>query len=181
MNLLLKMDFAVLDFIQKYLRCGFLDAVLPIITTLGNKGIIWIVLGVVLLLRKRTRRLGIMVLLALAMCLIIGNITLKPLIGRIRPFDINTVMEILISKPKDFSFPSGHTMSSFAAATVIFLKNRKAGIGALILASVIGFSRLYLYVHYPSDVLGGLLIGVMIANITVRLFEKTDKKNKSTE
>lgn len=106
---------------------------------------------------------------ALILCLLIGNLFLKPVVARVRPFDINTAIDILIKKPLDFSFPSGHTMSSFAAATVLIYMDKKIGAISLILATIIGFSRLYLYVHYPSDVVIGLLIGVLLGIISIKL------------
>ena len=95
--------------------------------------------------------------------LLTGNMILKPLVARMRPFTVNTAIELLIPPPTDFSFPSGHTYASFASATAICRNNRKIGVPALILASLIAFSRLYLYVHYPSDVLGGAVVGLAAA------------------
>lgn len=168
MDMIVSFDNAILDFIQTYMRNGFLDFILPIITKLGNEGIIWIFIAIAFLISKKYRTNGIKLAIALLLCLIIGNITLKPLFARTRPFDINTEIELLITKPTDFSFPSGHTMSSFAAAIVIFDANKRMGIIALILAALIAFSRLYLYVHFPSDILGGLIIGVINAFIAIK-------------
>ena len=98
-------------------------------------------------------------LLALGVATLIGSAVLKPLIGRIRPFEANGFKNLLISAPKDYSFPSGHTAASFAAALVLFHRSRKLGAAAWITALLIAFSRLYLYVHYPTDVLAGCLSG----------------------
>ena len=150
----------VLDFIQNNIRNEFLDAVMPAITSLGNGGIIWIAIALIFVAIKKYRPAGFAILAALLMHLLICNIMLKPLIARIRPCDINTAVELLIPRPKDYSFPSGHTSASFAASTVILYADRRMGIAAVILAAAIAFSRLYLYVHYPSDILGGAVIGI---------------------
>ena len=178
MEMILNFDNAILDFIQTYMRNGFLDFILPIITKLGNDGILWILIAIAFLISKKYRASGVKLAIALLLCLIIGNITLKPLIARIRPFDINTEIELLITKPTDFSFPSGHTMSSFAAAIVIYNANKRMGIIALILASLIAFSRLYLYVHFPSDVLAGLVIGVINSIIAIKCVDYFIKNNR---
>lgn len=178
MELIFSFDNAILDFIQTYMRNGFLDFILPIITKLGNEGILWIFIAIAFLISKKYRTSGIKLAIALLLCLIIGNLTLKPLFARTRPFDINTEIELLITKPTDFSFPSGHTMSSFAAAIVIFDANKRMGIIAMILAVLIAFSRLYLYVHFPSDILAGLIIGVINAIIAIKCVDYY-KKAKS--
>jgi undecaprenyl-diphosphatase len=91
--------------------------------------------------------------------------------ARIRPCDINTAISLLISRPLDYSFPSGHTMSSFAAAMVLFLTNKKIGIPALILAAFISLSRLYLYVHFPTDVLAGAVLGILFAHLSIKIID----------
>ena len=91
---------------------------------------------------------------------------------RIRPYECYSCIDILINAPKDYSFPSGHTTISFAAAVPVFLRNKKWGIATLVMASLIAFSRLYLYVHYPSDILGGMVLGIIVGVITYRLAYK---------
>lgn len=157
-------EFPFLDALQK-IHNPILDRLMVAVTSLGNIGIFWILTGLLMLFFKRTRRCGFTVLLALLFSLLAGNLILKNLVARSRPCWINPDVALLIPNPGDFSFPSGHTQASFAAALSIFLCHRKAGIGALLLAAVIGFSRLYLYVHFPTDVLGGLLIGCVLALI----------------
>lgn len=171
-----KFDFAILDWIQQNLRCTFLDWVLPLITTLGNGGAIWIILALILLFTKKYRRVGAMVGLALIFGLIVGNLTLKPLIARTRPFDIREFADLLISKPTDFSFPSGHTLASFEAATVLMINDKKLGIPALTLAVLIAFSRLYLYVHYPSDIFAGVLLGVFFGVLATAIINRVWKQ-----
>lgn len=172
------MELRFLDFLQT-IHTPLLDKILAFITSLGNAGIIWIVLAVVLLILPKTRKMGIIVAAALLMDLILCNLILKNLVARVRPYDVNTAIAILIKKPLDFSFPSGHTAASFAAMTALFLaKMKKAWIAALVLAVLIAFSRLYFYVHYPTDVLGGAVVGILSGIIGYTIVEKIDKRRK---
>lgn len=115
-----KIDFAVLDWIQQHIKGDFLDFLMPLITALGNGGIFFGLLAVFLLCRKKYRRAGIALLGGLTFCLIFGNLLLKPLVARIRPYDLMEGIELLIKPLKDYSFPSGHTMASFACASVFW-------------------------------------------------------------
>lgn len=140
---------------------------MPFITHLGDGGILWIVLTLLFLCLPKYRRTGIAMGCALLMGLILCNLALKPLVGRMRPFDYQLLhygryIELLIAAPSDFSFPSGHTIASFEAATVLLRRHRRLGLFALALAGLIAFSRLYLYVHYPTDVLTSIVLGVGI-------------------
>ena len=173
------MELRFLDFLQT-IHTPLLDKILAFITSLGNAGIIWIVLAVVLLILPKTRKAGIIVAAALLMDLILCNLILKNLVARVRPYDVNTAIAILIKKPLDFSFPSGHTAASFAAMTALFLaRMKKAWIAALILAVLIALSRLYFYVHYPTDVLGGAVVGILSGIIGYAIVEKIDKRRKT--
>ena len=175
------MELRFLDFLQT-IHTPRLDKTLAFITSLGNAGIIWIVLAVVLLILPKTRKTGIIVAAALLMDLILCNLILKNLVARVRPYDVNTAIAILIKKPLDFSFPSGHTAASFAAMTALFLaKMKKAWIAALILAVLIAFSRLYFYVHYPTDVLGGAVVGILSGIIGYAIVEKIDKRRRTAK
>lgn len=158
-----QIDFWILDWIQETLRCGFLDSFFRAVTMLGEVGIVWIIAGVVLLFFKKYRRAGVTVLLGLLAGLLIGNLFLKNVIARERPCWINEAVELLIKIPTDYSFPSGHTLSSVIAATCMLLRDKRIGIPACVLAGLIAFSRLYLYVHFPTDILGGVLLGIGIA------------------
>lgn len=154
----------ILLWIQSNLRSDIITPFMIFITNLGNSGAIWIVLSIGLLIPKKTRKIGVMSLCALFLSVIIDNVILKNLIARTRPCDVIEGLTCLIQRPTDFSFPSGHTGSSFAAAVILFLGlPKKYSFTAIILAALIGFSRLYVGVHYLSDVIGGAVIGTMIA------------------
>ena len=160
-----QIDHEILIFIQENLRFDWLTEPTIFVSHLGDHGKIWIILCLILLLFKRTRKAGMCGLIALLINLLITNVTLKPLVARIRPYEQFNDLMLLLEKQKDFSFPSGHTSSSFAAAWVIFQMHRKntLGIAAMFLAIWIGWSRLYVAVHFPTDVIVGALIGMFSA------------------
>ncbi len=164
-------DQSILFWIQNNLVNPVLNPYMIILSTLGNVGAVWIFSGIVLLSVKRYRRAGVAVILALFMSLIFGNVILKPLIARIRPCIIYPWIPLYISMPlpTDYSFPSGHTFGSFAAATAIFCRSKRVGTLALLLAAGIGFSRMYLFVHYPSDILAGVLLGTLSGIIAYKI------------
>jgi undecaprenyl-diphosphatase len=137
-----------------------LDRVVPLVTYLGEGGAIWILLALVLLLRKDTRRYGLGVAVALVLDLVLCNLLLKPLVARPRPFTLREVT-LLVKAPGDWSFPSGHTAASFAAAGALCFGKSKLGAPAVVLATLISLTRLYLYVHYPSDVVAGVAVGLL--------------------
>ena len=174
-------DFSILYWIQDHIVCEWLTPIMKAITTAGNGGIVWIILCVILICFKKTRRIGIAAAISLALVGLLNNEIIKPIVERPRPF-LQQEIELLLAAPGGFSFPSGHTSSSFAVATAIFLKNKKIGIPALILAALIGFSRLYFFVHFPSDVFVGMLEGIFVAIIVTYIIDKlckryADKKN----
>ena len=144
------LEFGILNGIQESCRCAFLDAVLPFLSSLSDHGEIWIALA-----------LG----LEFAVC----NGILKPLIARPRPCDLNDAIQLLIPRPGDDSFPSGHTGISFAAVGALFAAKSRLWVPAFVLALIIAFSRLYLYVHWPSDVLAGALLGILMGFLAERL------------
>ena len=150
-----------LNLIQE-IRTTFLDVFMSNVTKLGNVGFIWILLTIILLVIPKTRKSGVILAAALIVDLILCNVILKPLVARIRPFDVNTAIQLIIAKPQDYSFPSGHTDASVASVVALYLAGEKRLWKiALILACFIAFSRMYLYVHYPTDVLGGAVVGVI--------------------
>ena len=160
-------DLPILDWIQANMTNPVLDFLMPIITLLGDAGIFWIACAVVLLFTKKYRKIGLGMGFALIMGLVVCNMILKPAVGRPRPYDLQAemgvIINLIIEKQHDFSFPSGHTIASFEACTVLLLGNKKMGIPATILAILIVFSRMYLYVHYPTDVLLSVLLGTLFA------------------
>ena len=162
----------ILDFIREKLSCRFLDFIMPIITRLGDGGIFWICVAIVLICIPKTRKIGFSCALALLIGFLLGNLLLKNIVSRIRPYDLKQDIELLIKRLSDYSFPSGHTLASFEAATVLMIKDKRLGIPALILAILIAFSRIYLYVHYPSDVLAGILFGIAFAFLAVFIVDK---------
>lgn len=163
-------DLPILRWIAANIANPVLDMIMPIITVFGDAGIFWIAVAVLLLCIPKYRRIGLGMGIALILGLVVCNMTLKPIIGRIRPYDyelqqFGNQIHLLIAPLHDGSFPSGHTLASFEAATVLLMNNKKMGIPAMILAVLIAFSRLYLYVHYPSDVLVSVALGIGFAFI----------------
>ncbi|MBR5767189.1 MAG: phosphatase PAP2 family protein [Clostridia bacterium] len=169
-------DFSILYFIQDHLRCAFLDAVMPYITYLGEAGTIWFVAAIILLITKKYRKYGVMIVCAMALGYLTGEIILKGVVARPRPFSLDDTVALLIHAPSGFSFPSGHSVSSFAASAVICRADRRIGIPAIVLAALIAFSRLYLFVHFPTDVLAGILIGVFFGALTIIVGEAISRR-----
>lgn len=165
-------DVTVLDFILKYGHNAWLDRIMPAITWLGNMGLIWIAVSVMLLINKRHRKTGILVLASLIIATTLGEGIIKSWVQRPRPFADIPVYKLLISKPLTYSFPSGHTASSFAATGILWRDFRKYRGYILVGASLIAFSRLYLYVHYPSDIIGGIALGLFCSWIVRMLGKK---------
>lgn len=157
-----------------------LDTIMVCITHLGDAGILWIILGLVLTIVKKTRKIGITMLGALVLSLIFTNGIIKVIVDRPRPFTYVDGINLLIAKPIDASFPSGHSSASMAAAISLFIYNKKWGTVAVVVALLIAFSRLYLFVHFPTDVLCGLILGIIYAIgsyfIVKKVFEKIEKK-----
>lgn len=167
MEHILNFDLAVFRFVEAHIWCPFLDSVMTFITRLGDGGFIWILITLALLFFPKTRRSGIAVGTALLLSVVIGDGILKNLVCRDRPFDLAAWQGVfqypeLVARPQDFSFPSGHTGSSIGAAMALLITRRDIpSIAALVLALLIAFSRIYLHVHYPTDVLAGICMGVL--------------------
>lgn len=168
-------EFDVLYALQE-IHNPILDQIMIVITTLGDSGILWIVLGLLFLIPKKFRKMGLQVLLSMLITYIIGNLILKNVIARPRPYTVEgheyMLGNLLISQPSEYSFPSGHTMNGFAAAMAMFFNNKKIGFCALVLATLIAFSRMYHFVHYPTDILGGIAVGMMMAFLVNFMFKK---------
>lgn len=162
-------EIGILDWIQEVFRCAFLDWFFPLVTRLGDHGLFWILIAVVLLCFRKTRPTGCMMGVALLCGLLFGNTIMKPLFGRIRPYDANVSgsVNLLVERLSDFSFPSGHTLASFEGAVVLMIRDKRMGIPALVIAVLVALSRLYLYVHYPTDVLAGAILGTLFASFSV--------------
>ncbi len=164
------MDHAVLLWIQECVRTPVLTAAFRVYTHMGDKGLLWICLTIGLLFMRKTRKTGFLCAGGLIGSLLINNEILKRIVDRPRPFDAFSDIEALVSRPGGDSFPSGHTGAAFAFCWIAFrCLPKRYGIPALILAALMGFSRLYVGVHYPTDVLGGMITGIIIGEIMVRL------------
>ena len=158
------MDAAVLLFIQNTLRNPVFTAFFKFITGLGDHGMIWILITLILLCFGKTRKIGLICAAALLTEYVLGDLLIKRMVARTRPYEVVEGLTRLIKAQRDYSFPSGHTGSSFACACILYrMTPRKYGIAALVLAALIGFSRLYLGVHYPSDVIAGMLFGTGVS------------------
>lgn len=174
---LLNLDGNILLFIQEFIRNPVMTPFVKFITTLGNGGGIWIFLTLVMLIIPKTRKVGWMMTAALIGTLLVNNIFLKNIVARTRPYEVIPDLTYLVPKPGEYSFPSGHAGSSFAVACVMFRKfPKKCGIPALVLAILIALSRLYVGVHYPSDVLFGVISGIAISYAAVAVVEWIEKR-----
>ncbi|WP_300350447.1 phosphatase PAP2 family protein [Clostridium sp.] len=173
-------DINILYFFQNHIENSFLNPIMIFFTSLGNLGFIWIVISLGLLISKKYRKIGILTLAVLIVNTILGEGILKHLIERPRPFVTYKDLNIIISKPNSFSMPSGHTSASFAAAFMLSYCIKKYKVYFYTLASLIAFSRIYLLVHYPSDVLSGILLGFISFLIVIKIYN-IKFKNKLSE
>ena len=187
-------DLPILNWIQQNMQSTFLDFIMPFITILGDAGIFWIACAVILMFIPKYRKAGFSMGLALIFGVVVCNMILKPLVGRIRPYNYNLDVlklqwqdflvhgKLLVETPHDFSFPSGHTIASFEASVALYKNDKRLGIPALILAVLITFSRMYLYVHYPTDVIASVILGTifaLIANLIVHsIFAKLSRPQR---
>lgn len=160
-----KFDMYILFILKKYIQNKYLDILMPIVTSLGNLGVIWIVMAIVLLLDKPYRMIGNMVLITLIISTVIGEGIIKHLVRRFRPCSKVNDVKLLIKKPLSYSFPSGHTLSSFAAASVLSAFFTEYGLVFIGIAFLIALSRIYLYVHYPTDVIAGVIFGLLCSKL----------------
>jgi undecaprenyl-diphosphatase len=163
------MDVAIIKYVQDHFHNRFTDFLFPFLSRIGNAGAIWLAIAFCLGYRRQTRGFAFMLFFALALAHIISQI-LKPIIGRPRPFVTHPVAALLIHTPGGYSCPSGHSASSFAAATILFTFDKRIGLAALALAFLIAFSRIFLFVHYPSDTLAGCILGVLCAAAIIYLY-----------
>ena len=180
MEWLLEKDGLLLRWLMETFSHPVLDKIMIFVSSLGNKGMIWIAIGILFLLlgvkNKKWRTRGLLVLFSLAANFLACNVILKPLVDRTRAYYVLAYTP-LIPPVGDPSFPSGHTAASFAAATAIYAINKKWGIAAYLFAAVMGFSRLYLGVHFPTDVLAGALVGTAAAMGIIRIFDAKHRES----
>ena len=162
-------DFRILGFIQEKMRCKALDCIMPKISMLGNFGIIWIICVIMLISSNKYEDTGEQITIGLIVGILLGNVLLKHIFARPRPCWVDRDKQLLIKEPKDYSFPSGHTLSSVISASVLIHTNLLLGMIALAICLLILFSRMYLFVHYPSDIFGGALLGIIIAEVVLKL------------
>ena len=177
-NIIQNLDERVLFFINKNIyNFPLVNKIFILITKLGNAGLIWIIIALILIIKPKTRLFSVTLLIALLMGSIIGNGILKNLLQRPRPFITYEFVKLSILAPKGYSLPSGHSMSSFISATLIYTYNKKYGIYATILACLIAISRVILMVHYLSDVLAGAILGLVLGIIFSNFYKKLYKNN----
>ena len=178
LTLVQKFDNSILFFIKANMHGHNMDKIMVVSTCLGDGGIIWIIISLILIINKKYRKIGFMALAALLLSTILGEGILKHVFQRIRPSDIPAA-NLLITKPLSYSFPSGHTTTSFAVAGVLAKYLKNYALEFFTLASLIAFSRLYLYLHYPTDVLAGVVIGLICSRVIIYLSNKFNYYPKS--
>lgn len=173
-----KIDFSILYWIQDNLRNSFMDFVMPLFSNLQDGGLIWISIAVVMLFFKRTRYCGIAVLFAMGIDTLITEYGIKNIVCRVRPCNLVDDVNMLVKKPTSYSFPSNHSASAFAGAVAVMLTIKKKAwtIPAFVFSGIIAFSRMYVFVHFPSDVFAGILLGSTIAVLVCYLMKKTGFK-----
>lgn len=165
-DIIQQIDQHLLYFIHDITQCSFLDKAMPLITSLGNGGAFWILLALILLLRRDTRKSGLAMGAAMLLCFLFGNIWLKNFIARPRPYTVDPSIALLIKPSSEpYSFPSGHTMNAFSAAFALMLREEDHWRAAVLLAELIAFSRIYLMMHYPLDIVGGVIVAYAAAYI----------------
>lgn len=154
-------DETVLRWITENLQADWLNPIAVFFTSLGNGGLIFIVAAIILLLFRQTRRAGASAGVAMIVGLLVTNLTIKPLVERARPWIVMDGLNNLVTSGDMHSFPSGHTTAAFAfgVALCAVLPQKWAKAAALIAAALMGLSRLYVGVHFPTDVLAGAVIG----------------------
>lgn len=168
-------ELSLLQKMHDAVQCAFLDRLAVILSVPGNAGMIFIALAVLLLCFKKTRLCGAVMATALIFDVVLVNGGLKPLIARTRPYELGVALKLLIAHPNDHSFPSGHTAAAFAAAAAASVGPKKLHTALLVYAGLMGLSRMYLMMHYPTDVLGGALCGALCGLAAVELWKRLSK------
>lgn len=174
MSLLYQIDFAINDWIAAHFRCSFLDSFLKVVSFLSDGGWFWILLALIFLFFRPTRRYGLAMAISLLLSTFFTNLLLKPIVARPRPYELRDLV-ITLPLPGDASFPSGHTTVAFSGAFSLFWQNKKAGAPALVLALLTAFSRLYFYLHFPTDILGGFVVGLLSSLLSTRILPHAER------
>jgi undecaprenyl-diphosphatase len=174
-------ELGILDALAGAIRHPVLDTTMTTFSWFGNDGRIWIAIAVLLLLFQSHRKAGVTLATGLILNLALVIAILKPLFDRVRPFVLNPDVTLLITPPADGGFPSGHTAASFAAATVLYHFNKRWGIAAYVFAALMGFSRLYLYVHFPTDIIAGAIAGILIGVVAIKLVDAAEVGKSSAQ
>ena len=169
------MELQILHAIQG-IHQEWLTEILRFFTTIGESGLVWIVISIILACIPKTRKCGLTMMIAMAITYLVGNLFLKNVIARPRPCAVDTSVTLKIPFPSEYSFPSGHTSNGFAGAVTIFCYYHRVGILCLFMAAVIAFSRLYFFVHYPTDILGGLVLGTLDALLAVYIVKRLENR-----
>ena len=179
LELIQQLDEGALWWIAQHLRMAWLDPLVMFYTNLGNGGLCFIAVALLLLAFRQTRKSGATALTALAFGAVVTNLTIKPLITRPRPWVVMEDFMCLVTSSDPNSFPSGHTTAAFAFGVALFLtvKPKWAKAAALVAAALMGLSRLYVGVHYPSDVLAGALIGSLAALAALTLARRWERRH----
>lgn len=178
MEIIHNFDYIILNAIQQSLRCEFLDLFTLTLSYVTTSGIIWVVAGIVMLFSRKHRASGIIMLVSLTVVFLTGDVLLKHLVNRPRPFTVNTDITLLIKPPSGSSFPSTHSALAAASTTVLLARNKVLGLIVTVITVCIAFSRLYLYVHYPTDVFAGLMLGIFCASMILVLAKQIGLERK---
>ena len=177
MSAIFEFDRGILLWIQEVLRHPVANPIMIFITHLGDYGILWIALTLVMMCFRKTRRVGVTCAISMIFGLIVVNVVLKNWVARTRPYELIEELMLMTEKQHDLSFPSGHATNSLACAWVMFRKMKKRyGVPALALALIICYSRLHVGVHYPTDVLAGIAIGIAAAELAIAIVRALVKK-----
>jgi len=159
-------DASLMNWVQAHVRTDFMDRAMLFFTKLGDRGAIWIIYAVICACSVGLRQVSMNLTMCVSASAFLGNFAIKPFFRRTRPCNTDNTRTLLLARPGDSSFPSCHTMTSFAAAVVTaWQAGGLLGVTSFVFASMISFSRVYLYVHYPSDVLAGMALGIATGGI----------------
>lgn len=172
------LDFNIVLWVQQHIRSPFLSAFFIPFTTIGNAGILFILIGIIMLFFKKTRQSGRLLLLSITISFILNDIVIKNIVQRPRPYNTFSQIIPLVPPPGKYSFPSGHTAAAFSSMITLFFTQKKCALTGLFIALLMGFSRIYVGVHYPTDVFCGAILGTTVAVVAAIIFKKTMHKER---